>query len=205
MRRLEHYRLAVVVSILTLLIPGMYIIGLPMGTWALIVLSRRKVRDAFLRQAGMPVPNPAVPPHLPERKGRAPQHRGVKGWLVFFCWILVGVIIGQFLAYLFTSVAARLSLATATFVIAALMIYFRRKRLNQTDPALNRVGGGRSKWWHVLILATPIGMIVGIGWFAMSISTHSATLSVGGKVVQQGRSAALWPISWKRSVALTFS
>jgi TPR repeat protein/tRNA A-37 threonylcarbamoyl transferase component Bud32 len=54
MRRLAGYGLAVAGAILgMLLVPG-NVIGLPMGIWALVVLSRREVRDAFGK--GLPMP-----------------------------------------------------------------------------------------------------------------------------------------------------
>ncbi|HVM47251.1 MAG TPA: protein kinase [Candidatus Acidoferrum sp.] len=60
MRRLAGYVLAVLGAILAiLLVPG-NLIGLPIGIWALVALSRREVRDAF--DKGYPMPHPAPAP-----------------------------------------------------------------------------------------------------------------------------------------------
>lgn len=68
MKQLEAYRLAVIGSIMAIFFTPGNIIGLPIGFWSLVVLTRRQVRDAFknhpLRQvesmAG-PVPQPPTP------------------------------------------------------------------------------------------------------------------------------------------------
>ena len=49
MQRLEAYGAAVIASILAMLITPGNIIGLPIGIWSLVVLSRREVRQAFGR------------------------------------------------------------------------------------------------------------------------------------------------------------
>ena len=63
MKRLEAYSLAIIGSILAMLIfPGSFI-GLPIGIWALVVLCRREVREAFrtahLRSPETPQPKRA--------------------------------------------------------------------------------------------------------------------------------------------------
>jgi predicted Ser/Thr protein kinase len=47
MRALRNYRMAIVSSILAMVTPPWTIIGLPAGIWALVVLTRREVREAF--------------------------------------------------------------------------------------------------------------------------------------------------------------
>jgi predicted Ser/Thr protein kinase len=47
MKRLEAYPLAIVGSILAILVTPGNVIGLPLGIWALVVLCRREVREAF--------------------------------------------------------------------------------------------------------------------------------------------------------------
>jgi hypothetical protein len=47
MKRLQAYGLAVVGSILAILITPGNLVGLPIGIWALVVLSQRQVREAF--------------------------------------------------------------------------------------------------------------------------------------------------------------
>ena len=50
MMRLKAYRLAVDASILTIIAsPAFFFIGLPIGIWALVVLSQREVRAAFAK------------------------------------------------------------------------------------------------------------------------------------------------------------
>ncbi len=50
MKRLESYGVAVVASILAIIISPGNIIGLPIGIWSLVVLSRREVREGFAAQ-----------------------------------------------------------------------------------------------------------------------------------------------------------
>ena len=49
MKRLQAYGLAIVASILAIVISPGNLIGLPIGIWALVVLSQREVRAAFRR------------------------------------------------------------------------------------------------------------------------------------------------------------
>ncbi len=51
MKRLQAYWLAVVASILAIIISPGNLIGLPIGIWALVVLSQREVREAFRKSA----------------------------------------------------------------------------------------------------------------------------------------------------------
>ena len=54
MKRLAGYGLAVAGAILAILVAPGNLIGLPIGIWALVVLSRREVREAFGK--GLPLP-----------------------------------------------------------------------------------------------------------------------------------------------------
>src|ERR1039457_3470557 len=56
MKRLGGYALAIAGAVLAILITPGNLIGLPIGIWALIVLSRREVREAFGKGHPMPVP-----------------------------------------------------------------------------------------------------------------------------------------------------
>jgi hypothetical protein len=47
MMRLESYRWAIVASILAMVVPPGFLIGLPVGVWSIWILSRRNVREAF--------------------------------------------------------------------------------------------------------------------------------------------------------------
>lgn len=54
MRRLRGYGLAITAAILGIITPPGLLIGAVFGVWALIVLSRRDVHEAFLSEAGRP-------------------------------------------------------------------------------------------------------------------------------------------------------
>jgi tRNA A-37 threonylcarbamoyl transferase component Bud32 len=56
MKRLGGYALAIAGAVLAILITPGNLIGLPIGIWALVVLSRREVREAFGKGHPMPVP-----------------------------------------------------------------------------------------------------------------------------------------------------
>ena len=53
MRRLNRYGLAVTASILAMIVWPGSLIGLPIGIWALVVLSQREMRVAFWRRSGL--------------------------------------------------------------------------------------------------------------------------------------------------------
>ncbi len=72
MKRLEAYGLAITGSILAMLISPGNLVGLPVGIWALVVLSHREVREAFARNKTHPADFPAV-------------------WLPWSAWILAGL------------------------------------------------------------------------------------------------------------------
>jgi len=67
MKRLEAYGLAITGSILAILVPPGNLIGLPIGIWALVVLTRREVREAF----GKHLPLAAVESPQANRSGGA--------------------------------------------------------------------------------------------------------------------------------------
>src|SRR5678815_2688788 len=56
MKRLEAYGLAVTGSILAILVTPGNVIGLPIGIWALVVVSRRQVRQSFGPPPLLPLP-----------------------------------------------------------------------------------------------------------------------------------------------------
>ncbi len=58
LKRLEAYPLAIIGSILAILVTPGNIIGLPLGIWSLVMLCRRKVRQAF---GGKPPPDLLTP------------------------------------------------------------------------------------------------------------------------------------------------
>ena len=59
MKRLQAYGLAIAGSILAILVTPGNLIGLPIGIWALVVLSQRQVREAFGKGHAMPRLEPA--------------------------------------------------------------------------------------------------------------------------------------------------
>ena len=67
MKRLAAYGLVVAGAILAILVTPGNLIGLPIGIWALVVLSRREVREAF----GKGLPMPRLEPGQPGRSGGA--------------------------------------------------------------------------------------------------------------------------------------
>ncbi|HOC55290.1 MAG TPA: protein kinase [Verrucomicrobiota bacterium] len=56
MKRLQAYSLAVAGAILAILVTPGNLIGLPIGIWALVVLSQRQVREAFRTAPTLPAP-----------------------------------------------------------------------------------------------------------------------------------------------------
>ncbi len=66
MKRLEAYSFAVIGSIFAILLPPGNLIGFPIGIWALVVLTGREVRAAFVAQArGEILGGPPVTPPAP--------------------------------------------------------------------------------------------------------------------------------------------
>ena len=61
MKRLQAYGLAIVGAVLAILVTPGNLIGLPIGIWALVVLSQRQVREAFGKGLIMPALEPARP------------------------------------------------------------------------------------------------------------------------------------------------
>ena len=82
MKRLAGYGLAIAGAILAILVTPGNLIGLPIGIWALVVLSRREVREAFGK--GLPMPPLAM---------RQPSHGGG-------AWKVVAVIVAAVLLVL---------------------------------------------------------------------------------------------------------
>ncbi len=62
MRRLKSYGWSVAASILAMITPGL-LVGLPSGIWALVVLSRREVRETFGRHHPLPPAESPRPSH----------------------------------------------------------------------------------------------------------------------------------------------
>ena len=64
MKRLEAYWLAIAGSILSILITPGNVVGLPIGVWSLVVLSRRDVRQAFGKGFRPPARPPGAQPEF---------------------------------------------------------------------------------------------------------------------------------------------
>jgi predicted Ser/Thr protein kinase len=61
MKRLQSYWLAVTGSVMAILVTPGNLIGLPIGIWSLVVLTQRRVREAFGKEFPPPSPVLAVP------------------------------------------------------------------------------------------------------------------------------------------------
>ena len=80
MRRLQSYGMAITACILAMITPPGLVLGLPLGIWALIILSRPEVRDVF------DFTEPPPKPRWPRRKliGIALRMLGVA-----FAWVAI--------------------------------------------------------------------------------------------------------------------
>ena len=87
MKRLRAYGLAITASILAIISP-VCLIGLPIGIWALIVLTRPEVRGAFQRKASSSE-NPSA---SPASTGRQPSSSG-SGWKIVVVIVAVAAML----------------------------------------------------------------------------------------------------------------
>ncbi len=87
MKALEAYRVAVVGSILALMISPANFIGLPIGIWALVVLTRREVREAFRHKPPYPVSDR---PALGAPLAASPADRSRKWFFTTATVVLIG-------------------------------------------------------------------------------------------------------------------
>ena len=69
MKRLQAYRLAIATSILAMIVSPTNLIGLPIGIWALVVLTQRDVRDAFSQRSRSKSDRQPPPTENKEAKG----------------------------------------------------------------------------------------------------------------------------------------
>jgi len=104
MMRLRGYRLAVAGSILAVPIPPLFLVGLPVGIWALVVLRRPDVRAGFSREKlGRPAAAPWPPPAAIAPVAPLPQMLAVAIGLVFgMLLVTIGVLLIP-AAFLFAS------------------------------------------------------------------------------------------------------
>jgi hypothetical protein len=114
MKRLSAYGLAIAGAILAILVTPGNLIGLPIGIWALVVLSRREVREAFGK--GLPMPGMAM--GQPSRSGGA--------------WKVVAVIVAGVLLVLAIPVGAIL---LALGLSAYDKVRTRTRQISQQAPA----------------------------------------------------------------------
>jgi serine/threonine protein kinase len=91
MKRLEAYGLAIIGSILALLITPGNVIGLPIGIWALVVLSHRQVRQAFGKGYSHPLEATASAAPPASRPDRFWRRFAVVVALVLLAMILIPV------------------------------------------------------------------------------------------------------------------
>lgn len=85
MKRLQHYWLAVVVSILALFCSPSNLLGLIVGIWSLVVLSRKEVRAAFQAAAANPLPEVPL--------AASPRGKSSKAWVVVVILLLLGLML----------------------------------------------------------------------------------------------------------------
>ena len=106
MKRLEAYGLAVAASILTIVATPPCLIGLPIGIWALVVLSQRNVRAAFAQNRKRSTgPASASPPDDPQHPYFSPSSTGDAGSTPSrsarkFLWAVIGLSAVAIVAYL---------------------------------------------------------------------------------------------------------
>ena len=91
MKRLEAYGLAITGSILAILITPGNVIGLPIGIWALVVLSHRQVREAFGKGYSHPLQATASAAPPTSRPDRFWRRFAVAVALVLLAMILIPV------------------------------------------------------------------------------------------------------------------
>jgi TPR repeat protein len=114
MKRLGGYALAIAGAILAILVTPGNLIGLPIGIWALVVLSRREVREAFGK--GHPLPAFAL---------GQPNHGGG-------AWKVVAVIVAAVLLVLAIPVAGIVAaIAIPNFVKARNSARMRQQQIQQ--------------------------------------------------------------------------
>ena len=114
MKRLGGYALAIAGAILAILVTPGNLIGLPIGIWALVVLSRREVREAF----GKGHPMPAFALGQPNRGGGA--------------WKVVAVIVAAVLLVLAIPVAGIVAaIAIPNYVKARNSARMRQQAIQQ--------------------------------------------------------------------------
>ena len=117
MKRLGGYALAIAGAILAILVTPGNLIGLPLGIWALVVLSRREVREAFGK--GLPMPPLAM---------RQPSHGGG-------AWKVVAVIVAAVLLVLAIPVGAIVfSIALPNFLKARERARLLQVQVRQQAP-----------------------------------------------------------------------
>ena len=90
MKRLEAYGLAVAGSVLAILVTPGNVIGLPLGIWALVVLSHREVREAFGKGGSFLLESGAAAPPVP-RPDRFWQRFAVAIVLVLLALLMIPV------------------------------------------------------------------------------------------------------------------
>jgi predicted Ser/Thr protein kinase len=90
MKRLQAYWLAVAGSLLAILVAPGNVVGLPVGIWALVVLSQQRVRESFGKE--LPVSSQAVP-NLPATGGGWKVAAVIVAAVLFITAIPIGAIL----------------------------------------------------------------------------------------------------------------
>jgi predicted Ser/Thr protein kinase len=126
MKRLEAYPLAVTGSILAMLMPPGNLVGLPIGIWSLVVLSRREVRQAFGKGHSPPVNTSAAPASATAQPDR------------FWRWVVVIVLGVIAIPFGIAMLGLLLSLALPAFSKAR--EHARQQGLSRSEQVLTEYG-----------------------------------------------------------------
>ncbi len=117
MKRLQAYGLAIAGAILAILVTPGNLIGLPIGIWALVVLSQRQVREAFGKAHAIPALEPARPAY---------------GW---GAWKVTAVVVAAVLLVLAIPVGGILvSIAVPNFIQARDRARKMQQQISQRTP-----------------------------------------------------------------------
>ena len=143
MQRLKAYPLAIIASILAMLVFPGNVIGLPIGIWSLIVLSRPDVRAAF----GRPVRSPTA------RETRL----GITAFILSLCAVPIAVLVGVVLEAVLKNDPSGLA------EIAGLTTFF----LVEIPAWILGIVAWRSAWGKAAALVVPLLLLLLLGWSAI--------------------------------------
>ena len=159
MKRLKGYPLAIIASILAMIVFPGNVIGLPIGIWSLIVLSRPDVRAAF----GRPLRSPTA------RETRL----GVTAFILSLCAIPIAVLVGIVLVAVMRGDPGGLAeiAGFTTFFLVAIPAW------------ILGVVAWRSAWGKAAALVVPLLVLLLVGWLFLAppveVREETATIASG--------------------------